>query len=372
MVSVEVELNAIVLPHDHRVFKFFPGRDYKHYEVMRDRGIAFLEVRNLDTLGPDPARWPAEAVLNHIATDRVERAVEAGMDRPLRIVRSQGDKATQTFLQGLLFTANKGDLILMPNRGYTTDVLIGQFVDDAGVVVTTELPGDKGPSTHHGRRIKWIKGVEKRLFSDEVITLLHSQAAFFDIGRSHYESVYRLSFDNFIYDDQFFATFRTGKPIFTPKDSFLTSVWLELLEVLEEAREGKGKLPAGSIYDLVIDSDIDEGSRDDLSISVQSPGWFRVRSIAAAPIASLGLFAMAAQGVPFDEALAATTSAVVVRHGDADCLGAVDASVRDYVILLGKDRWEQACKLAHQAEAESKIKVDAKIKRRPAGKRQED
>ncbi len=366
--SVDVELNAVVLPNDHRVFKFFPGRDYQYYEVMRDRGIAFLEVRNLDKLGQDPARWPPEALLNHIAADRVERAVEVGMDRPTRIVRSQGDKATQTFLQGLLFTAQKGDLILMPNRGYTTNVMVGQFVDDAGVVVTTQLPGEKGPSTHHGRRIKWIKGVEKRLFADDVITLLHSQATFFDIGRSHYESVYRLTFDNFIYEDQFFATFRTGKKIFTPKDSFLTSVWLELLEVLEGAREGGEALPEGSIYDLVIDSDIDEDSRDDLSISVQSPGWFRVRSIAAAPIASLALFAMAAQGVPFNQAVAATTSAVMVRHGDADCLGAVDASVRDYVILLGKDRWEQACKLAHQAEAESKIKVDAKIKHRPAGK----
>lgn len=359
--TVEVRLDAAVLPHDHKIFKFFPGRDYEFYDFVSRTGVAFVDVRNLDQVGDDPAKWNSDAVLNHIAADRVNRAVEQGQERPTRLVRSQGDKATQTFLQGLLFKAKKGDLILMPQKGYTTDVKIGQLLDDAGTVVPVQLSPEEGSVKYFGRRVKWIGAVRKSKFSDSVIALLHSRAAFFDIGRSHYEGIYRLTFDNFVYEQQFFATFRTTKNIFTPKANFLTSVWLELFEVLEEARESEGGLGDGSIYDLVIDSDIKESDRDDLSISIQSPGWFRIRSLVAAPLASLALFAMAAQGVAFEDAVAATTSATVVGKADSGCMGDVDSSVRDYIVLLGKDRWEQACKLAKQAENEARLSAAATV-----------
>jgi len=266
----------------------------------------------------------------------------------------------------LFYKAQKGDLILMPAKGYTSTVLVGELTDEPGKLSGIKAEGDDGEiHTYYGRPVRWIGGVEKRLFSTELINLLHSQAAFFDIGRSHYNEVYRRVFDNFVYDRQFVATFRTSKNIFTPKDSFLTSVWLELLEVLEGAREANAALPDGTIYDLVIDSNIAEDERDDLSISVQSPGWFRIRSLVAAPLASLALFALASQGIAYDQAVAATTSAKIVRVAAADCMGDVDASVRDYIRLLGKDRWEQACKLAAQADAEAKLKADARVKNEP-------
>ncbi|HET8613106.1 MAG TPA: hypothetical protein VFL92_10105, partial [Sphingomonas sp.] len=77
-VSVEVELDAFVLPDDHKVFKFFPGKDYKFYDLVRTTGVAIIDVRDLDELGDDPTEWDDEDVLNHIAEDRVERAVEMG------------------------------------------------------------------------------------------------------------------------------------------------------------------------------------------------------------------------------------------------------------------------------------------------------
>lgn len=110
--------------------------------------------------------------------------------------------------------------------------------------------------------------------------------------------------------------------------------------MLEEAREDDEALPDGTIHDLVIGSDIEEEERDDLSISVQSPGWFRIRSTVAAPLASLALFAMAVANVPYEDAVEATVSAQLVRQADDTCMGDVDASVRDYIKILGKDRWE--------------------------------
>lgn len=359
--GVEVSLGTYVLPLTHKVWKYFPGKNYKFHDLVSETSVALLDVRDLDEVNDDPAEWEDDALLEHIAEDRVERRVEAGAPRPAKTIKSAGDKTTLTFLKGLFYTAKKGDLIVMPDKGYTTQVRIGILTDKAGKLKKITAKDNDGTYNYFGRRVRWVGSIEKRKLSDELIGQLHSQAAFFDLGRSHYEEIYDKAFDDYAYDGQFVGTFRTAKSIFTPKDNFLTSVWLELLEVLEEARENKTDLQAGSIYSLVIDSDIDEDDRDDLSISVQSPGWFRVRSIVVAPLASLAMFAMAVNNVPFNDAIAATVTAKIVPGADGDCLGDVDESVRDYIKLLGADRWEEACKLAKRAELDAKLSVAATV-----------
>lgn len=368
--TIEVQLDAYVLPDDHTVYKFFPGEAYKFYDLIHENSVAIIDVRGLDELLDDPKDWDDGEVLTIISEDRVERAVALGKDRPDKVINTSGDKMTLTFLKGLLFTAQKGDLIIMPQKGYTTEVLIGQLLDNPGKVAKLKAKDDGETYTYYGRRVKWVGAIEKRLFKTDLIEKLHTPVAFFDIGSKSYEQVYRLAFDNYVYDGQYVGTFRTGKRIFTPKDSFLTSVWLEMLEVLEGARESGRPLPADqSIYELVITSDIDEDDRDDLSISVQSPGWFRIRSQGPSPLASLALYALAVAGVPYNQAVAATVNAKVIRKADDSCMGDVDASVRRYIKTLGSKRWAQACQLAKQADTEAKLKASAHVVETDAGKK---
>lgn len=360
--SINVALGTYILPKDHKVWKYFPGKDYKFHDLVSQTAIALIDVRNLDDLEGGSDLWGDVELLEHIAEDRIQRRVEAGYARPDRLVRSQGDKATLTFLRGLLFTAKKGDLIVMPDKGYTTAVRIGMLLDEPGVLKTVTAEDDDKIQRYYGRRVKWIGEIEKRRLSDQLIGQLHSQAAFFDLGRSHYEEVYDRAFDDYVYDKQFVATFRTSKNIFTSKDNLLSSLWFELIEVLEEARESETDLTIDSIYELAVESDIDEDDRNDLSISVQSPGWFRLRSLTVEPLAAIALYTMAVASVPYNQAMAATVSAQVVRQADQQCLGEVDQSVKDYLELLGKDRWEQACKLAAKAESQATLKADATLK----------
>jgi len=363
--STDVKLGTYILPNDHSVWKFFPGKRYKFHDLVAQTSVALIDVRNLDDIDDTPAKWTDEALLKHISEDRVERSVYAGARRPARVVRSQGDKATLTFLRGLLFTAKKGDLIVMPDKGYTTFVRIGMLLDNPGTLKTVEAADDAGLHKYYGRRIKWVGQIEKRRLSDELISQLHSRAAFFDLGRSNYDEIYAKSFDDYVYDGQFVSTFRTSKKVFTSKDNLLSSLWFELIEVLEEARENDEPLAIDNIYELAVESDISEDDRNDLSISVQSPGWFRWRSLTIEPLAAIALFALATANVPFSEAKAATVSAHVVRSADSKCLGQVDASVKAYLELLGKDRWEQACKLATKAETQATLKADAKLEESP-------
>jgi hypothetical protein len=43
-------------------------------------------------------------------------------------------------------------------------------------------------------------------------------------------------------------------------------------------------------------------------------------------------------------------------------MGDVDRSVRAYIELLGAKRWEEACRLAKQADAGAKLKADARVR----------
>jgi hypothetical protein len=154
----------------------------------------------------------------------------------------------------------------------------------------------------------------------------------------------------------------SSKNVFTSKDNLLSSLWFELIEVLEEARENDDELTVDSIYELAVDSEIDEDDRNDLSIYVQSPGWFRWRSQKIEPLAAIALFAMATANVPYAEAKEATVSAQVVRQADDQCLGEVDEAVKRYLELLGKARWEQACKLAVKAQSQATLRANATLK----------
>lgn len=360
--GANVELGTYILPDDHKVWKYFPGKDYKFHGLVAEKSLALIDVRDLDDLSDDPSDWDDDDLLEHIAEDRVQRRVDAGFKRPDKLVRSQGDKATLTFLRGLLFTAKKGDLILMPDKGYTTAVRIGMLLDNPGKLKSITAEDGDVEYRYYGRRVKWVGEIEKRRLSDELIGQLHSQAAFFDIGVSNYEEVYDKAFDDYVYDDLFVATFRTSKNVFTSKDNLLSSIWFELVEVLEEARENGEQLTIDSIYELAVESEIDEDDRNDLSIYVQSPGWFRWRSITIEPLAAIALFAMATANVPYTEAKEATVSAHVVRQADDQCLGEVDETVREYLELLGKDRWEQACKLAVKAQTQATLRANAGLK----------
>jgi hypothetical protein len=314
----------------------------------------------------DPGAWEDEGLLDHIANDRIDRHVEAGGSRPERFVRSAGDKATLTFLNGLFFTAQKGDLIVMPNKGYTTAVRIGMLLDSPGVLKTiTAKDSNDETYTYHGRRVKWVGEIEKRRLTDELISQLHSLAAFFDLGRSRYEEIYDKAFDDYVFNELFVATFRTSKNIFTSKDNLLSSLWFELIEVLEEAREDHVELAFDNIYELAVESDIAEDDRNDLSIYVQSPGWFRWRSPKIEPLVAIALFAMAIANVPYAEAQTATVTAQVVRQADSQCLGEVNEAVRTYLELLGKNRWEQACKLATKARDQATLRTNATLKFEP-------
>ena len=137
MAAIEVELNAYVIPDDHHVFKCSPGKTYRFYELVREANVVFPDVRGLDRLDADSAKWTDQSILNAINADRWARELES-REKGNEPVGSQSispsDKKTLIFLRRLFFEAKKGDLVIVPAAGYDKEVLIGEFTTGPGTL----------------------------------------------------------------------------------------------------------------------------------------------------------------------------------------------------------------------------------------------
>ena len=238
---IEVELDAYILPSDHSVWKVFPGRTYRFLEAVRESHQVFMDVRGLRELSGSPFEWDDKAVISIIAADRWDRELskeESGAKPRGGAGITKQDRKVFGFLRGLLLEAKKGDLVVLPADGYRREVLIGELLDEPGVINFVEARDGDAVSEYAGRRVKWLPSKEKREFHEKVIKSLHSSAAFHSIAKSARQEIYEVAYQNFILEDLFVATFQTTKQQFTTSDNAIVSVWFNALAATFSAQEG--------------------------------------------------------------------------------------------------------------------------------------
>ena len=365
MSSLVVNLDAYIIPDDHKIYKLFPGKTYRFHNMVKDAAVAFLDIRGLEQLPENPEQWDDKEVLKIIADDRWNRELE----RISRGAKAQGgpgvnrtDKRNLTFLKGLLLDAKKGDLIVMPADGYTRDVMIGELVDEPAKTVRVDAADGEATFTYVGRRVRWLAARQKRFFSQAVIDLLHAQTAFFSFPRSHHEEIYRITYENFVYGDVFVSTFETTKQHFTSDDNFSVSLWFKSMSSLRHVVEtdGEKRLAKKSFYDLALLPTPDT-QQDELSININSPGHFLLRSAGqfALVVMSLFILAMASPDAAFGGDV--VVQAKVVGNANPECLVELSHKTRVYLETLGLERWETACNVAVKAREEATLETAGRL-----------
>jgi hypothetical protein len=367
MPKITVELDAYVLPEDHRIYKLFPGKTYRFFDTVRDVNTVFLDVRGLDAFDADPRRWRDADILKAISEDRWSRELDR-VSRGLKPLSRPGitrtDKRTLTFLKGLLTTAKKGDLIVIPPSGYRREVLIGELLDEPSRTKNVIIKTDDGQANVYvGRRVQWRPGPEKRFLSQDLIDRLHTPAAFFQLPMSLHEEVYRYAFENFAYRGAFVATFHTSKDKFTSEDGAVVSTWFHGLDVLRNAiRDGKQiEIEGESFYALGL-LPLADAKSGELSININSPGSFMMRS---KDVFALALMVMLLLGQANPDAVMSQGVSVqmhTVGSATDSCRLEVEDSVKAYVDTLSHWRLEEACKLAKRAHEHAKLSTAARLK----------
>jgi len=367
MSKAVVELDAYVLPDDHRIFKVSPGKTYRFYREVRRANAIFLDVRGLNALSGDPATWSDSAMLKAIADDRWDRELKSrakGNDAKGSMGISKIDRTRLGFLKALLGEAKKGDLVVVPVEGYSKDVLIGELLDEPWDVRTIEaVDGEEGPFTYIGRRVRWRAEQPKRFFSGEMIKALHTQTALFSLARSLHEEVYRLAYRNFVYRDNYVAEFYTSKARFTSEDSAVLSAWLNGFDFLQSKMRSKEKLP-GSFYEMGL-SKVPDADAADLTININSPGAFVLRSTGGFALALMAMFALSGCDSKAVVDNGVTVKLKVVGAATNDVGNVIEGCVNDMAVALGEARLDQSSDLCVRAEQDAKVTTAAALKIAP-------
>jgi hypothetical protein len=367
MAKIVVELDVYVVPDDHKVYKCFPGKTYRFYRAVRDSKAVFLDIRGLEVLPDDPKSWKDEEVLKIISDDRWQRELDSRA-RGNKPRGSEGvgqtDKRTLTFLKYLLLDAKKGDLIVVPADGYTKDVLIGELTTDAGASSKFNAKDGEHEGAYVGRPVKWKSATEKRFLSKALIDLLHSQSAFFALPVPLHEEVYKLAYKNFVYRGNYVSTFQTSKEKFTSEDTAVVSTWFNGFEVLRNAiQQGNvDSLRNLSFFELGLLPLADQVSAE-LTININSPGSFSIKSGTAFALALMAMLPLAACAPEEIEKEGVIVELQSIGSAKAnDCSLQIEGAVKAYVGALGYERLSQSCKLAKRAEKDAKLSTKARLK----------
>lgn len=113
-----VDLSTTIVARDHKIWKLFPGEGYKFARIMIEERVVFADVRGLPKLGTNPSAWKAEKLDELVSGDRWARQ-NADKDQPTDRRVSAADRATATYVRGLLMTASVAILSLFLRRAPT-------------------------------------------------------------------------------------------------------------------------------------------------------------------------------------------------------------------------------------------------------------
>lgn len=365
--SLEVELDAYVLPNSHTVWKATAGKTHRFYRAVRDANTIFPDIRDLETLGDDPSKWKQEDLLKAIADDRWQRELVSrarGNQEQSSEGINKNDRGILTFANRLWLEAKKGDLILVPAEGWREPVLIGEILSDAGDITKIEAQDGDYTGTFFGRRVSWRAAVHKADLSDELIAVVHTRAAVFPIAESLKEEVYRLAYGNFVYKGNFVAEFRTSKERFTAEDSAVVGTWLNALDVLRNALESGDSREGETFAELGLDKLPDELAAE-LKINIQSPGEIFVRTTGPFALALMTLFALGGCSAQAVDKNAVTVRLKHVGGGDPAVQQQVEKSVSAIKTALGEKRIEKSNLLVARAQKDAMVSTRATLKHVP-------
>ena len=366
MAKIVVELDAYVLPDDHAIFKVSPGKTYRFYQEVRRANAIFLDVRGLDMLPGNPKDWPDNKLLEIISDDRWAREVisrEKGNDPKGSEGITRTDRTRLGFLKALLGEAKRGDLVIVPVEGYAKDVLIGELLDEPWDTRTITAPdGEDGTFNYVGRRVRWRAAQPKRFFSDDMIAALHTQTAMFQLGRSLHEETYRLAYRNFVYKNNYISEFHTSKSHFTSEDSAVLSAWLNGFEFLSSEIRSDDAQALPEHFAIMGLSKLPHGVAADLTININSPGSFVLKSTGAFSLALMTMLPLSACSSKqiIDDGVEIQLK--TVGSADSACSINIEEEVKNYAATLSYDRLQEACELGRRAQTDAKITTQARLK----------
>ena len=356
---VEFEIDGVVVPSDHSVYKLFPGKTYRLAKAMHDSRHAFLDIAGLTDLEGAPSEWSDDAVLRVITMERVLREIGQPCCRKLKQSGAAQDKRRLGFLKNLFFKAKKGDLILVPlGDGFASQIAVGELQDEAGDVHRISYTANEKTAETFGRRVRWVCRVDKNKLSPKLVSSLHSSTAFHLLPESVHEEVYIHSYGTFTYNGIYVAKFETDKETFTPTDYANIGALFNGLAVIHDQAKENIKSEE-EFLELAMLSD----NSATMELRRNSPISVLIRTVGPLAFTTAVIFSASADGREPRDLQNVQISARTIGHATDICKIDVPPDVASAADGFGLSRWKTYCRVQSNVRKGATVRSPARLKK---------
>jgi hypothetical protein len=223
---IQVDLRAVALPPEARVWRLFPGQNYRFLQEFLTRGVAFLDLPGL-TFPEAGIQSSPELFGRMMAAIHTKERVQAdGVDvAPLTnwrdFVSSKRTKSRgrlESAIINFYSAAKQGDYIVVPSTLQNRRVYLGR-ISSAKIAPHAYIYGNHRVQA---RPIQWVADIDENKLSSELSGSLRQQHPFSLVGQSRFIEVFALANSSYSYGEHYVATIHnrlvvwSGIGFFTP------------------------------------------------------------------------------------------------------------------------------------------------------------
>lgn len=394
--SIIVDIKTRVFDDEDVAYRLFPGQGYRHFQVMKDHSLVFLD--NPGIIFPAKDGFPKDDVtLESIARSEEKQPIVVAdvlnIDAALVAIDEKdfsnsrwGAKRdlNRGWLNALYCKAKIGDLVVVPSPSFirrddgewaNSYTLIGEIVG------ATERWEKNGPPNMLAgkyliRKVRWLAEVPEAELDPRVALGLRTQNALTAMRAREFERVLGAAYKNIVLGNEFLARFVTADEEFTAFENYHFNAFvMAVVDACRRVEGGLGPWPAGkSIYDIAADVHGQDALVPDQESSIHSPGYMTLRGSILVPAVMSALFALAvaSHADPSLDPFAGTGPAqVVVINSESEafdpCDVGIDQAVRDALNIMGYERWLQMCEASVKAADNDGLRSITTVETRPDG-----
>ena len=370
VLSAIIDIRARVFTRDDHAYRLFPGVSYKHYNVMRDEGIVFLDYPGL----PIPPRegfaqgdYEKEMIVRgalyasvaYRNDDNVPELMAEIGRRDLSGTRwSRKRQLALGWINALYHQAKVGDLVVVPGplnrRGEDEDTktLVGEIVSTPQRLTRAK----ESRYSNAGllvRRVRWLSEIDERNLDYKTSRSLRTQNALVSLPAHTLRPVLGAAYKNVIIDDDFLARFVTRGEEFTARESYHFQAFvLAVVEAYGRIHGDASDLP-DSIYAIAAQVARGADGVPEQDFSIHSPGYTTLKGTRVVfVIAALFATALSATAAPFgadgQEVEVLLENSASEAYDPCEPEGLQD-EVRETLRVMHFERWQEACRAARAA-----------------------
>ena len=391
--TITIDIRTRYQDADGVAYRLFPGEGYRHYTVMRDRSVIFLDNPGIGFPGPDGYQRSSAQLESIVRSEYRRKIVHRGGDRlfPDLAQLEERDLSNARWstnrirslnrLNRLYFEVPIGAAVVLPcplyriwdkdGELYEPTTLLGEVTGQPQIL--SEGAPEKILAGHYlARPVRWISEVDERYLPREVYRALRTESPFVALQASFASQALGTGYNNMTIGDEFFARFTTTSTRFSPIENFHFTAFVVAIAAALQSRIVGGAVSIGerSIYDIASRFSEFEGLEQD--VSIHSPGYTTLRAKSVLPIVISVLYALAttttAEKIYSDSTPNEIRIVNSVSGTEHPCELEIAESVNGALDIMGKRRWqEQACPAAILAKQNAGMQSAATINNNEVG-----